>query len=169
MTVKAVGKNDSNLSTVVKSTATGAAVGYSLKYLWPINKQEADVSVKRFINMGRKIANTTKLDKLESFAERTPAQDVFVKMAKSKDKKTFSFSSISKKVAELGGEDSAAGKELRSIIRDVNTSADQMYRRLHAAYHMMIKNKRPAVPFLVAGAGAGFITGIIKNVMRNDV
>lgn len=169
MTVKAVGTNDSNLNTVVKSTATGAAIGYSLKYLWPINSQEADVSPRRFINLGRKISNSAKLDKLKTMSERTPAQDVFMKMAKSKDKKVFSFSNIAKEVERLGGKDSAAGKELRSIIKDVNSSANQMYKRLHSAYCMMIKNKRPAVPFLVAGAGAGFITGIIKNVMRNDV
>lgn len=170
MTVNAVGKNDNrNLNTVVKSTAVGAATGYSLKYLWHVNKQEADISSKRFINLGRKIANEAKLEKLNALPERTPAQDTFIKMAKSPDKDTFSFSNITKKVAKLGGEDSVAGKELRSIIRDANTSADQMFRRLSSAYRVMLKNKRPAVPFLVAGAGAGFITGIMKNVMRNDV
>lgn len=168
MTVNAVGKNDS-LSTVVKSTAVGAAAGYSLKYVWRINKQESDISPRRFINLGRKIANEAQIDKIAALKETSPAQDCFVKMAQSKDKRTFAFDNISKKVKALGGEDSGAGKELRSLVRDANNSANQISRRLYSAYRIMLKNKRPAVPFLVAGAGAGFIAGIMRNVMRNDV
>lgn len=170
MTVSAVGKNEnSSLGTVASSTALGAATGYSLKYLWPVSNQEIDISKKKFINLGRKIANEAQIDKIGELKERTPAQDCFIKMANSKDKKTFTFDNISKKVKALGGEDSAAGKELKGLIRDANNSAIKISRRLYGAYRIMLKNKRPAVPFLVAGAGAGFITGIIKNVMRNDV
>lgn len=176
MTVSAVGKNDNScLNTVAKTTALGAGAGYSMKYLWKVNDQEFGISLRRFINMGRKVANDSKLDSLPVKAERTPAQDCFVKLiesdkaAKSGEKKAFTYENITKKVKELGGEDSAAGKELRGIIRDVNSSARQVSRRLCGAYKMMLKNKRPAIPFLVAGAGAGFMTGIIRNVMKNDV
>lgn len=176
MTVSAVGKNDNScLNTVAKSTVLGAGAGYSMKYLWHVNKQETGISLRRFINMGRKIANDNALASFPPVGERTPAQDCFVKLietdktAKGTPKKAFSFVNISKEVQKLGGEDAANGKELRSIIRDVNSSARQVSRRLCGAYKMMLKNKRPAIPFLVAGAGAGFMAGIIRNVIKNDV
>ncbi len=176
MTVSAVGKNDNScFNTVAKATALGAGAGYSLKYLWHVSDQEYGISLRRFLNMGRKVANDNKIDSFPVAAERTPAQDCFIKLIeadkKTKDgvKKAFSFENITKEVKNLGGEDSAAGKELRGIIRDVNSSARQISRRLCGAYKMMLKNKRPAIPFLVAGAGAGFMAGIIRNVMKNDV
>lgn len=170
MTVSAVGKNDNNcISTVINTTALGAASGYSLKYLWHVNEQEVDISPQRFLNLGRKIANEAQIEKINALPERTPAQDCFVKMAKSRDKGIFSPKSLAAKVAKLGGEDSANGKELRSIIRDADSVAEKMFKRLNSAYRIIVKNKRPAIPFLVAGAGAGFIAGIMRNVMRNDV
>ena len=33
----------------------------------------------------------------------------------------------------------------------------------------MLKFKRPAVPFLVAGAGVGFLTGFARNVLKDDL
>ena len=76
---------------------------------------------------------------------------------------------MSNVVKKLGGEDSANGKELRSIIRDVDKSANKVSRRLYSAYKIMLKNRRPAVPFLVAGAGVGFISGIMRNIVKIDV
>ena len=43
-----------------------------------------------------------------------------------------------------------------------------MLKRWNTAYRMMLKIKRPVIPFLVAGAGVGFLTGFTHNVLRTD-
>lgn len=174
MTVSAVGKNDSScLSTVAKSTAVGMAVGYSAKYFWPVNKQEIGNSQRKLIKLGQKIANEGKIEELTKLSQRTLAQDAFIKIVESDKnvvpKRAFSMSNLEKTVESLGGKDSVNGKQFRAILKDVNSQAHQIAKRLNAAYGIILKYKRPAIPFLVAGAGTGFIAGIMKNIVKNDV
>lgn len=175
MTVSAVGKQDNSLSTVVKSTALGTAAGYSMKYLWRVDKRECDISDRKFINLGRKIANENKLEEFSTLSQKSAAQDAFIKMIEQdrksspKGKVAFSTTNIAKNVRQLGGENSASGKELQGIIRDANNMGKSLARRIAGAYRMMMKFKRPAIPFLVAGAGVGFLAGFIHNVIKTDV
>lgn len=169
MAISAVKQNtDSHLSTVVKSTALGAAGGYAFKYLWPVTKQEDSFNRKVMINYCHKITNKSKVQDFKEMPEITKAQDTFVKMIESKDKNAFTKNYINNRVRDLGGEDSAAAKEFRAIIRDVNSSSKELFKRWGIAYHMMIKYIRPAVPFLVAGAGVGFFAGVAHNVLKTD-
>ena len=172
MTVGAVGQNEnSHLSTIVKSTALGTAAGYSLKYFWPVTKQENDFNPRTVINYCRKVTNKNCVAEFKLKPQLSPAQDMFIKMIENEDKikkDAFSFKNITEKVTKLGGEDSAAGKEFRNIIRYVNETSKSMTRKFAVAYHVMLKFKRPAVPFLVAGAGAGFLAGFARNVMKDD-
>ena len=170
MTVNAVGKDgNSSLGTVVKSTAIGTAAGYSLKYLWPVVKDEDKVPHRKFINLSRKMANEDKVNDFSLLPTRTPAKDCFIKMAASKEKDTFSFGNIAKEIEKLGGKNSASGKELKTIIKDTNKSAKQMARRLMSAYGIALRMKRPAVPFLVTGAGVGFLAGFMRNFIKDEV
>ena len=50
----------------------------------------------------------------------------------------------------------------------LNETSKNITRRFMTAYHVMLKIKRPAIPFLVAGAGVGFLTGFAHNVMKTD-
>lgn len=170
MTVSAVGQNDGNsrLSTIVKSTAAGTAAGYAMKYLWPVTKQENDVTPRTMIKYCRKLTNKSKVREINSIGVKTTAQDYFVKMIESGDKEAFKEEKIKERIAKMGGEDSAAGKEFRLIIRNVNDTASQMTKRWAVAYKFMLKKIRPTVPFLVAGAGIGFFTGFSHNVMKCD-
>ena len=169
MTVSAVGNSDnSRLSTIVKSTAIGMAVGYASKYALPVTKQENTVSKRTMINYCRKITNKAKVAEIKAAGVSSKAQDVFVKMIESKDKDAFYDASIKKKVKLLGGEDSVAGKEFRSIIRDVNSSSKILTKRFAKAYHHMLKEIRPSAPFVVAGAGVGFFFFFAHNVMKTD-
>lgn len=169
MTVSAVGQNEnSRLYTVAKATAIGAASGYALKYLLPVTKQEDTISRRTMINYCRKVTNKAKVAEFNSNGVKTKAQDCFVKMIESKDKDAFSSKSLKLKIKALGGDDSAAGKEFRTIIRNVDESSKVLTRHMAKAYHIMLKNIRPAVPFIVAGAGAGFLAGFMHNVMKTD-
>lgn len=175
MTIRAVGQQNENrsLSTVVKSTAIGALAGYSAKYVWPVDRRECDIYPRKFVNLGRKVANENKIEEFDKFTKKSPAQEAFINMVNedkgSKIKKSFSMENVSKKVAELGGEESAAGKELRGIIRDTTTFASKISRRVASAYNFILKFKRPAIPFIVTGAGVGFLAGFIHNVVKTDV
>lgn len=121
MTVNAVGKSD-NLYTIIQTTAAGSVAGYASKYILPVTKQENSISKSSMLNYCRKITNKAKIADLEALGgKKTLAQDAFIKMANSKDKRAFAFSEIGKQVTKLGGEDSVAGKELRGIIREVNS------------------------------------------------
>lgn len=169
MTVRAVGQNEnSHIGTVVASTVVGTSTGYALKYLYPVTKQEDDFNSKVMTNYCHKLTNRAKVREFNEAGVRTKAQDCFVKMIESGDKEAFQFDKLAKKVEILGGESSAAGKEFRGIIRTVNESSAQMFKRWNTAYHMMLKIKRPVIPFLVAGAGVGFLAGFTHNVLRTD-
>ncbi len=169
MTVTAVGQNEhSYIGTVVTSTAVGAGVGYTAKYIYPITKQEDTFNRRVMINYCRKVTNKAKVQEFKEMPSRTPAQDTFVNMIEAKDENAFSKKYINDKVKTLGGEESAAAKEFRTIIKDVNNSSKEMIKRWAIGYHIMLKKIRPTVPFLVAGAGVGFLTGFMRNVLRTD-
>ena len=169
MTVSAVGSHDnSKLNTIVKSTALGMAGGYALKYVYPIQKQENSINSRALINYCRKITNKAKVKEFLKEGVNSKAKDVFVKMIESNDKTAFNPSSLMKKVKSLGGEESLAGKEFRSIIRNVNEVSSDLSRIFAKGYDFALKYKRPAIPFLVVGAGLGFLAGFAHNVMKTD-
>lgn len=169
MTVRPIGQSEhSNMSTIIASTAIGTGSGYALKYLYPVTKQEDDFNSKIMTNYCHKITNRAKAKEFNEMSSRTKAQDCFVKMIESGDKEAFQFDKLAKKVEILGGENSVAGKEFRGIIRTVNETSAQTLKRWNTAYKMMLKIKRPVVPFLVAGAGMGFLAGFTHNILRTD-
>ena len=167
MTVRAVGhENNSGLYSVTASTIAGSALGYVVKNLAPVTSQETIVNKRAMINYCRKITNKAKVAEFYKAGIKTPAQDMFVKMIESKDKDAFTPKSLDAKVAALGGESSTAGKEFRGIIRDVNAVSSQLTKKFAKAYHRMLKDIRPTVPFVVAGAGIGFFAGFAHNVFK---
>jgi hypothetical protein len=169
MVVSAVGQNDhSTIGTIVTSTAVGAGAGYALKYLYPVTKQEDEFNKKVMTNYCHKITNRAKAKEFNEMGVKTKAQDCFVKMIESGDKDAFQYDKLAKRVESLGGENSIAGKEFRGIIRTVNEASAQMLKRWNTAYHMMLKIKRPVIPFLVAGSGIGFLAGFTHNVLKTD-
>lgn len=167
MTVRAVGhENNSGLYSVTASTVAGGALGYIAKDLTPVTSQEKIVDKRAMINYCRKITNKAKVAEFYKAGIKTPAQDMFVKMIESKDKDAFTQKSLETKLAALGGENSAAGKEFRGIIRDVNAVSSQLTKKFGKAYYRMLKDIRPTVPFVVAGAGVGFFAGFAHNIFK---
>ena len=167
MAVRAVGhENNSGLYSVAASTVAGGALGYVAKDLTPVVPQEKIVDKRAMINYCRKITNKAKVAEFYKAGIKTPAQDMFVKMIESKDKDAFTQKSLETKLAALGGENSAAGKEFCGIIRDVNAVSSQLTKKFGKAYYRMLKDIRPTAPFVVAGAGVGFLLGFAHNVFK---
>ena len=171
MTVSAVGQTDnSKLYTIIQTSAAGTVAGYASKYILPVTKQENNINTKTMFNYCRKITNKAKVADFNSLGDKkTPAQDMFIKMANSKEKDAFSFQNIKENVKALGGEDSVAGKEFHSIVREVNAVSKNLTRQFAKAYRFMLKDIRPTTPFVVAGAGIGFFAGFAHNVFKTDV
>ncbi len=169
MTVSAIGQNDnSRLHTIVRSTAVGAGIGLASKYLLPITNQEDKISRKTMVNYCRKVTNKAKVAEFKKDGIKSNAQDLFVKIVESNDKEAFSHSGRITKIKALGGPDSLAGKEFRDIMRNVDATASTLTRKFARAYHIMLKDIRPTAPFIVAGAGLGFLAGFAHNVMKTD-
>lgn len=169
MTVRAVGQNEhSYVSTIALSTAAGMGTGYAMKYIYPVTKQENMYDKRALINYFRKITNKAKVKDLRENGIKSLAQDCFIKMIESKDKDAFTPKSLAKKVKALGGEESLAGKEFRAIIRNVNQQSDKMIKNAGIFHHIALKYQRPVIPFLIAGAGVGFLAGFTHNILRTD-
>lgn len=170
MTVHAIRQNESSsrLNTIVCSTAAGAGAGYAAKWLWPVTEQEDTFSRRAIVNYSRKITNKSKAAEFNTYTNRSAAQDEFVKMIESKDSEAFLPKKLQERITRLGGEDSSAAKEFRSIIRNVDEAASELSKKLIISHKVMLKYIRPALPFVVAGAGVGFFTGFTHNVLKSD-
>ncbi len=169
MTVRPISQNDrsSSLNTVIRSTAVGTAIGYGLKYAWPVTKQEDTFSRRDILKVNRKSANNDKVAEIKAQGEKTKAQVAFVRMVESEDD-AFSSECLERKIKALGGENSADGKEFKRLIRSVNETASKNAKLDIIGRKIAIKWTRPAIPFLVAGAGVGFLAGFAHNVMKTD-
>lgn len=171
MTVNAVGQSDnSKLYTIIQTSAAGAVGGYASKYILPVTKQENTINTRTMFNYCRKITNKAKVADLNALGDKkTLAQDAFIKIAQSKKKDAFSFKNIQENVKALGGETSLAGKEFRSLVREVDSVSKNLTRKFAKAYNFMLKDIRPTAPFIVAGAGIGFFAGFAHNVFKTDI
>ena len=167
MTVRAVGQDDRNtsLSTVVKSTVAGTTAGYVMKRVWPVQKQENTINRRVIVDFSNQIMNKEFADAFKDLKQMTPAQDMFVKAVESGKSDVFARKNVLKTMQELG---EASGKEYRDIVRNAGQSASRLAKYYASSCYSMIKRNRPSVPFLVAGAGAGFLAGFAHNVMKCD-
>lgn len=171
MTVSAVGQSDnSKLYTIIQTSTAGAVAGYASKYILPVTKQENTINTRTMFNYCRKITNNAKVADLNALGDKkTLAQDAFIKIAQSKKKDAFSFKNIQENVKTLGGESSLAGKEFRSLVREVDSVSKNLTRKFAKAYNFMLKDIRPTAPFIVTGAGIGFFAGFAHNVFKTDI
>lgn len=74
---------------------------------------------------------------------------------------------IDRIVKTLGGNDSAAGKEFRQIIKDVNKEASKVSRAFLKGVHKHLKAIRYTAPLLITGAAAGFAAGFLHNYLSH--
>ena len=74
---------------------------------------------------------------------------------------------IDRIVKQLGGNDSAAGKEFRQIIKDVNKEASKVSRAFLKGVHKHLKAIRYTAPLLITGAAAGFAAGFLHNYLSH--
>ena len=74
---------------------------------------------------------------------------------------------IDRIVKQLGGNDSAAGKEFKQIIKDVDKQASKTSRAFLRGVHKHLKAIRYTAPLLITGAAAGFAAGFLHNYLSH--
>lgn len=171
MTIKAINSYDDNgmLSTVVTSSAVGAGLGYTSKYLLPITEQERDANYKKIVKIARSEAINSKkdaIDEIRNVKKKSLAQDTFIKMIDNKEK--INTKTIKSKIKQLGGPESVDAMEFRNIIANINESAAKLSKQCISIYEGVIKRIRPTSPFVVVGAIAGLFAGVTQNVFKSN-
>ena len=121
---------------------------------------------KKILGFSRKAANKRAMNKFAKAPSLSPAQDEFVKLATSVDKEAFAKTKVANIIKKLGETD---GAELSKIIKNVNDEAVKGAKIRTVFERFKVKNRREVIPFLLAGAGLGFLFGVTRNVFRTDV
>ncbi len=183
--------------SISKGVAGGAITGYAVKYFLPLNKSEMGDEYGVISNTIREKSNMTKgtiIDSIRSIENKTPAQDVFLKMIDStalqKPETPASYAKPGKGGISAAGESSIIDgrvtrmrkvikdaklgtegmEELRNIIAQVNEKAVITYKQLLSAYRGSIKRlKRPTAAYVTAGAAAGFFAGLAHKVVSSSI
>lgn len=186
-------EHNSMLPSVARTMVAGGIVGYAAKYVTPLTADEKNDKYKAAIKIIKKNAKEEKGEAIEQIrkipvAQRTPAQDVFIKMVdmkvnldeipeyvddiahKGKKKLTDIGAYIgAKKKALMNTLDTTQRIELKNIIAGVNEHAAKAADKYIKFYNKGLKGIRDTAPFVAAGVIAGFVAGVAYNVMKAPV
>ncbi len=180
MSIKAIETQDSNsypFGTIAKGTIAGGVLGYVAKDKLPLNSSEMDKEFEGALAIIREQSNKAKASAIETIRnikDKTPAQDVFVKMvdaensaiANSADKKVNRAFSMRKVLsdAKLNDKDMV---ELKGIIACVNEKATDMFRRCKKGFIGAVKDKRLTGLYVAAGGVLGFFGGLAATIIKS--
>jgi metal-dependent amidase/aminoacylase/carboxypeptidase family protein len=172
MTIRAIQSNENdNLSTVVKASAVGAALGYASKYVLPITTQEReDKNYHETIKIAREQSKKLKgefIEEIRNIPNRSLAQDQFLKIV-DVDKPVIKPSIIKEAMAKLGGTDSVNAIEFKNILARMNETAIKRANTIISVYEGYVKRIRPTAPFVVAGALTGLFAGVTHNILKTE-
>ena len=177
MTVRAVDvyyRDKSAFPNVLLGTVLGIEAGRVIRSTLPVTPKENDFSMKAIRMSCNKTANKDMVDLIKKSAKEnnkklTLAQDAFVKMIENKKgNEGFLANSIAKKVEELEAKVPGAGQEYQEIIAKVNTSARKRAETIIKGCKRMVKSERSVAGFVIPGAIAGFLAGVLVNAFRDS-
>lgn len=174
MKTHAIHSNEQTFPTIVKATAVGSIAGYAAKYMLPLTSDEMDDEFKGAMNIIKiesKKAKAKSIDSIRKIANKTPAQDTFIKMVDVENSEGLTKAGRAgkmKKVLQEAKLSEADKIQLRSIISNVNEKAGEMFQRCAKAYEGAVKRTRHTGAFIAAGAAVGFAAGLIHNILRID-
>ncbi len=123
--------------------------------------------------IGKKVLNAIKESEagigLSNLVEKLGKDTTEAKELKrvSKLQNAFARENLNMIVRKLGGEESVAGKEFRTIIKEVDQNAATASRECIKGCHNTLKSKRYAAPLVITGAVAGFAAAFLHNVFTH--
>lgn len=179
MAVEAVNSYSQNtcLVPMAKGAAVGAAIGWALKYGYPLNEDEK--TTKEYIHAQNEIKKTKEtfspwtrsyIDEIKSKKNKSLAEDVFVSTydgLKSGDK--IGKNRILKAFRTMNEKDPESMKELKSLFYEARLQAEKIANKAVESYKLATKHFRPTEFFVTTGAVAGATVALLHNVMKTDV
>ena len=193
--VNAINSNNQNpysiFGSLAKGTAGGAMLGLVAKYALPLDAKELSETDRLYIDIIReqsKRAKSIPIEAIRNLEEKTPAQDVFLKMIDAqtnseksyenayrrfsqlangvegykKGNKTIDIREMTKEMRKIIKEshlDVKGKEELKNIISQVNKTASDLSKRHVKTHVKAIKmDKRPAIAYMTIGGVVGFIS-----------
>lgn len=159
MAVSAV-KNSNNPKRVsyIESTAAGALVGYSLKYLLPITSQEKDEHYKTALKKIKENVRINKLDEINNLKQNPsmPCSDIFLNMHENKQINVSKVKSLQE----------SSARHILNIITRINNNAREAMNIEKRALIAKTKDIRPAHIFIIIGGALGLLIATTINIGR---
>jgi len=164
MAVEAIqlNKHESKRMSYIQSGLIGAAGGYALKQFLPVTRVEKQVKKDEFFSEFKnnvKRAKTKQIEAIRNSAEKTVAQDSFIKMIDGAKTK-------SDKLKFLKSLDASVAKEVKNIISIVNNGAKEVKLFNEKILTGVVKQIRPTKTFVATGASFTLATAFVYNILR---
>ena len=179
MPIQAVNTNNNNtcLVPMLKGAGVGAAIGWALKYGYPLNADEKNT--KEYLHVQNEIKKTKEsfspwtrsyIDEINAKNTKSLAEDVFVSTydgLKSGDK--IGKERILKAFRRINEQDPESINELKSLFQEARFQAEKIAKKAVDSYKLATKHFRPTGFFVATGAVAGATVALLHNVLKTDV
>jgi hypothetical protein len=161
MALDALQKNPNSPTQVsyIKASATGALVGYALKYLIPVTYQERDENYNEVIRQNRINARKIKADevgKIRQSKNRSELTDTFIKMY---DSKKLLPANIRKLKSPLKD-------DIFDMVKRLNEQARESIFTGKKNLNAVTKSIRPTHIFVGVGLVVGFLGAVVTTIIR---
>ena len=180
MTVEAVNNYNQPKTCIVpmlKGAAVGAAIGWGLKYGYPLNEDEKNT--KEYLHAQREIKNTREsfspwtrsyIDEINAKKTKSLAEDIFVS--------TYDGLKVGDKIGnrrileafrKLKSANADELPELSRLFHDARYQAERIAKKTFDSYNLATKHFRPTEFFVTTGAVVGAAVALLHNVLKTDV
>lgn len=180
MTVEAVNNYSTQntcLVPMVKGAGVGAAIGWALKYGYPLNEDEK--TTKEYLHAQNEIKRTKEtfspwtrsyIDEINAKKNKSLAEDVFVSTYDGlKGGEKIGKGRILKAFRTISEKDPESMNELKSLFYDARLQAEKVAKKAVESYKLATKHFRPTEFFVTTGAVAGAAVALLHNVLKTDV
>lgn len=180
MTVRAVDNSNQNRTCLVpmlKGGVLGSAVGYALKYTYPLNDDEKNTREYRMaiedINRKKNTYSSwtqSYLEIIDKKKNKSVAEDVFVKAYSGmKDGDVLDDVRVNRAFTEIEKIKPDEKQQLKMLFSNVTEQAEKMAARHIEICNMATKYIRPTAFFVGVGAVVGAIVALAHEVLRTDI
>lgn len=180
MAVEAVNNVNTNRTCLIpmaKGAAVGAAIGWALKYGYPLNEDEK--TTKEYIHAQNEIKKTKEafspwtrsyIDEIAAKENRSLAEDTFVSTYEGlKTGQKVGKARVLQAFRTLMEKDPDGIAELKELFYEARFQAEKMAKKAAASYNLATKHFRPTEFFVATGAVVGATVALLHNVLKTDV
>jgi len=180
MTVEAVNNYNNNKTCLVpmlKGAAAGAAIGWALKYAYPLNEDEK--TTKEYLHVQNEIKKSKEtfspwtrsyIDEIKAKKTKSAAEDVFVKTYDGLEQgDKIGNKRILDAFRKMVKENPDGVPELKRLFHDARYQAEKIAKKAISSYNLATKHFRPTEFFVTTGAVTGAAVALLHDVLKTDV